>query len=165
MRAVVQRVTRARVTIDGETSGETSGEIAAGLLVYIGVAEGDGEDEARWLATKIARLRIFDNDAGQFDRSLLDSGGAALVVSQFTLLAETRKGRRPSFTAAAAPVKAEAVLDELRRGLEAAGLEVETGEFGAHMEVESLNDGPVTILLDSGDRKRPRRRKEGLERS
>ena len=153
MRAVVQRVTRARVTIDGETSGE----IAAGLLVYIGVAEGDGEDEARWLATKIARLRIFDNDAGQFDRSLLDSGGAALVVSQFTLLADTRRGRRPSFTGAARPEVAEPLVELVMAELRVLGVTVAGGRFGAHMLVESENDGPVTIPLDSAERDRPRR--------
>lgn len=153
MRAVVQRVTRARVTIDGETSGE----IAAGLLVYIGVAEGDGEDEARWLATKIARLRIFDNDAGQFDRSLLDSGGAALVVSQFTLLADTRRGRRPSFTGAARPEVAEPLVELVMAELRTLGVTVAGGRFGAHMLVESENDGPVTITLDSAELDRPRR--------
>ncbi|HJM75589.1 MAG TPA: D-aminoacyl-tRNA deacylase [Dehalococcoidia bacterium] len=145
MRAVVQRVTRARVTIDGETSGE----IAAGLLVYVGVAEGDSEDEACWLATKIAQLRIFDNDEGQFDRSLLDSGGAALVVSQFTLLADTRRGRRPSFTGAARPEVAEPLVEAVMKELRALGVTVAGGRFGSHMMVESENDGPVTIPLDS----------------
>jgi D-tyrosyl-tRNA(Tyr) deacylase len=153
MRAVVQRVTRAHVTIDGETSGE----IAAGLLAYVGVAEGDGEDEARWLATKIARLRIFDNDEGQFDHSLLDSGGAALVVSQFTLLADTRRGRRPSFTGAARPEVAEPLVELVMAELRTLGVTVAGGRFGAHMMVESENDGPVTITLDSAERDRPRR--------
>ena len=160
MKAVVQRVARAEVSVEGREIGA----IAGGLLVYAGVAEGDELADAGYLAGKIANLRSFERE-GRMEDSVINAGGAILLISQFTLLAETRKGRRPSFTAAAAPVKAEAVLDELRRGLEAAGLEVETGEFGAHMEVESLNDGPVTILLDSGDRKRPRRRKEGMERS
>jgi D-tyrosyl-tRNA(Tyr) deacylase len=145
MRAVVQRVTRARVTIDGETSGE----IAAGLLVYVGVAEGDGEDEAYWLATKVARLRIFDNDEGQFDRSLLDRGGAALIVSQFTLLADTRRGRRPSFAGAARPDVAEPLVELVMAELRALGVTIAGGRFGAHMMVESENDGPVTIQLDS----------------
>ena len=145
MRAVVQRVTRARVTIDGETSGE----IAAGLLVYVGVAEGDGEDEAYWLATKVARLRIFDNDEGQFDRSLLDRGDAALIVSQFTLLADTRRGRRPSFAGAARPDVAEPLVELVMAELRALGVTIAGGRFGAHMMVESENDGPVTIQLDS----------------
>ena len=153
MRAVVQRVTSARVTIDGELSGE----IAAGLLVYVGVAEGDGEDEARWLATKIAGLRIFDDDQGRFDHSLLDSGGAALVVSQFTLLADTRRGRRPSFTAAARPEVAEPLVELVTAELRALGVSVAGGRFGAHMAVESENDGPVTITLDSVEMQRPRR--------
>ena len=153
MRAVVQRVTSARVTIDGELSGE----IAAGLLVYVGVAEGDGEDEARWLATKIAGLRIFDDDQGRFDHSLLDSGGAALVVSQFTLLADTRRGRRPSFTDAARPEVAEPLVELVMEELRALGISVAGGRFGAHMMVQSENDGPVTIPLDSEDRARPRR--------
>jgi D-tyrosyl-tRNA(Tyr) deacylase len=145
MRAVVQRVTRARVTIDGETSGE----IAAGLLVYVGVAEGDGEDEAYWLATKVARLRIFDNDEGQFDRSLLDRGDAALIVSQFTLLADTRRGRRPSFAGAARPDVAEPLVELVMAELRSLGVTIAGGRFGAHMMVESENDGPVTIQLDS----------------
>lgn len=153
MRAVVQRVTSARVTIDGEISGE----IATGLLVYVGVADGDGEDEARWLATKIAQLRIFDDDEGRFDRSLLDSGGSALIVSQFTLLADTRRGRRPSFTAAARPEVAEPLVELVMAELRTLGVTVAGGRFGAHMMVQSENDGPVTIPLDSAERDRPRR--------
>ncbi len=154
MKAVVQRVTRARVSVEGRAIGS----IAEGLLVYAGVAEGDEVADAEYLVGKIANLQIFERE-GRMNDSVIDSGGAILLVSQFTLLADTRKGRRPSFTAAAEPEIAEGLLGELRRGLEAAGVEVETGEFGAHMEVESVNDGPVTILLDSGDRKLPRRRK------
>jgi D-tyrosyl-tRNA(Tyr) deacylase len=153
MRAVVQRVTRARVTIDGKTHGE----IGAGLLIYLGIAEGDEEDEARWLATKIAQLRVFDNDEGQFDRSLLDSGGSALVISQFTLLADTRRGRRPSFTGAARPEIAEPLVELTMTELRALGITVAGGRFGAHMLVDSENDGPVTIPLDSAERDRPRR--------
>lgn len=153
MRAVVQRVTSARVTIDGEISGE----IATGLLVYVGVADGDGEDEARWLATKIAQLRIFDDDEGRFDRSLLDSGGSALIVSQFTLLADTRRGRRPSFTGAARPEVAEPLVELVMAELRTLGVTVAGGRFGAHMMVQSENDGPVTIPLDSAERDRPRR--------
>ncbi|MEE8337393.1 MAG: D-aminoacyl-tRNA deacylase [Dehalococcoidia bacterium] len=153
MRAVVQRVTSASVTIDGELSGE----IAAGLLVYVGVAEGDGEDDARWLAAKIAGLRIFDDDQGRFEHSLLESGGAALVVSQFTLLAETRRGRRPSFTGAARPELAAPLVEQVMAELRTLGVSVAGGRFGAHMMVQSENDGPVTIPLDSADRERPRR--------
>ena len=158
MKAVVQRVTRARVSVEGRGIGS----IPAGLLVYAGVAEGDEVADAEYLAGKIANLRIFERE-GRMNDSVIDSGGAILLISQFTLLAETRKGRRPSFTAAAEPEMAKGVLSKLRSGLEAAGVAVETGEFGAHMEVESVNDGPVTILLDSGDRKLPRRRKAQME--
>lgn len=158
MKAVVQRVTRARVSVEGRAVGS----IAGGLLVYAGVAEGDEVADAEYLAGKIANLRIFERE-GRMNDSVIDSGGAILFVSQFTLLADTRKGRRPSFTAAAETEMAEELLGELRRGLEAAGAEVETGEFGAHMEVGSVNDGPVTILLDSRDRELPRRRKAPME--
>ena len=158
MKAVVQRVSRARVSVEGRAIGS----LAGGLLVYAGVAEGDEVADAEYLAGKIANLRIFERE-GRMNDSVIDSGGAILLVSQFTLLADTRKGRRPCFTAAAEPEMAEGLLGELKRGLEAAGGAVETGEFGAHMEVESINDGPVTILLDSGDRKLPRRRKAPME--
>ncbi|MCC6238531.1 MAG: D-tyrosyl-tRNA(Tyr) deacylase [Dehalococcoidia bacterium] len=153
MRAVVQRVTSARVTVEGIETGA----ISLGLLVYLGVAEGDGPAEVEWLARKVAELRIFEDAAGRFDRSLLDVGGAALVVSQFTLLADTRRGRRPSFTEAARPEVAAPLVDAVARALEALGVAVAVGRFGAHMLVESVNDGPVTILLDSADRERPRR--------
>ncbi len=153
MRAVIQRVTRARVVVEGEVAGE----IGPGLLVYAGVAGGDGPDEARWLAHKLAELRVFPDEEGRFDRSLLDVGGAALVVSQFTLLADTRRGRRPSFTDAARPEVAEPLIEQLMAALRALGVSVAGGHFGAHMLVESENDGPVTILLDSADRERPRR--------
>ncbi len=154
MKAVVQRIARARVSVEGREVGS----IAGGLLVYAGVAEGDEVADAEYLAGKIANLRIFERE-GRMNDSVIDSGGAILLISQFTLLADMRKGRRPSFTAAAEPERATRLLDELRRGLEEVGAEVETGEFGAHMEVESVNDGPVTILLDSWDRKRPGRQK------
>ncbi len=153
MRAVIQRVTRARVVVDGQVAGE----IGTGLLVYAGVAEGDGPDEARWLARKLAELRVFADDEGRFDRSLLDIGGAALVVSQFTLLADTRRGRRPSFTDAARPEVAEPLIEQLMAALRELGVTVAGARFGAPMLVESENDGPVTILLDSADRERPRR--------
>jgi D-aminoacyl-tRNA deacylase len=129
--------------------GEVRGRIGAGLCVLVGVARGDGEELAVRLAGKVARLRVFADDDGRFDRSLLDTGGAALVVSQFTLLADTAKGNRPSFTAAAAPDDAERLYERVVAELRALGVPVETGEFGAGMEVELVNDGPVTITLDT----------------
>ena len=139
MRAVVQRVTRARVT--------PGGEIGTGLCILLGVARGDSAADAERLAGKIARLRIFQNDEGKFDRSLLDTGGAALVVSQFTLLADTAKGNRPSFTDAAPPEVAEPLYESFCVGLRELDVEVATGVFGARMSVEVVNDGPVTIVL------------------
>ena len=153
MRAVLQRVRSARVVVDGEVVGA----IERGVLAYVGVAEGDTPAEAEWLADRIAGLRIFPSDERPIDRSLLDVGGAALVVSQFTLLADTRRGRRPSFTGAAAPDVAEPLVDAVAEALRGQGIEVATGRFGAMMQVESTNDGPVTIVLDSADRERPRR--------
>ena len=143
MRAVVQRVTRARVTVDGGTVGQ----IGAGLVVLVGVADVDGEQEAEALAGKVARLRVFEDDAGKFDRSVGDTGGAVLAVSQFTLIADTRKGNRPSFSHAARPEVAEPLFDRFCAALLSLGLAVETGAFGARMEVELVNDGPVTIVL------------------
>jgi D-aminoacyl-tRNA deacylase len=127
--------------------GEARGVIGPGLCVLLGVARGDREDEAERLAGRIARLRIFENDEGRFDRSLLDTGGAALVVSQFTLLADTAKGNRPSFTDAAPPEAAERLYDHFCDALRALGVPVEAGVFGARMEVELTNEGPVTIVL------------------
>jgi D-aminoacyl-tRNA deacylase len=144
MRAVVQRVARAAVRVEGRVAGE----IGAGLLVLLGVAAGDVEGDAARLAEKIARLRIFENADGRFDRSVLDTGGAALVVSQFTLIADTAKGNRPSFAAAAAPDEAERLYEQLCTALRDLGLAVEQGVFGARMDVELVNDGPVTIVLD-----------------
>src|SRR5688500_17838530 len=143
MKVVLQRVSRACVRV----AGATAGEIGLGVLVLVGVAAGDGEEEARRLAGKVARLRVFEDAAGRFDRSLLDAGGAALVVSQFTLLADTAKGNRPSFTAAAAPEHAERLYERFCAALRELGVPVETGVFGARMEVELVNDGPVTIVL------------------
>ena len=140
MRAVVQRVSRARVT--------PGGEIGRGLSVLLGVAGGDDEQQAARLAGKVARLRIFPDDVGRFDRSLLDLSGAALVVSQFTLIADTAKGNRPSFADAAPPGQAEHLYERFCAELRALGVPVETGVFGAKMEVELVNDGPVTIVLD-----------------
>jgi len=144
LRAVVQRVTRASVQVDEEVVGE----IGAGVLVLLGVAVGDAEEHAEALAGKVARLRIFEDDGGRFDRSLLDTGGAALVVSQFTLLADTSKGNRPGFTAAAAPGDAEPLVERFCVTLAALGVPVATGRFGARMTVALVNDGPVTIVLD-----------------
>jgi D-tyrosyl-tRNA(Tyr) deacylase len=144
MKAVVQRVSHASVRV-GE---ELAGEIGAGLCVLLGVARGDGPAEASRLAGKVARLRIFEDDEGRFDRSLLDTGGEALVVSQFTLLADTAKGNRPSFTEAAPPEEAEPLYEAFCAELRRLGVRVETGVFGARMEVELVNDGPVTIALE-----------------
>jgi D-aminoacyl-tRNA deacylase len=153
VRAVIQRVSRARVTVDDEETGR----IEAGLLTYVGVAPDDSHDEVDWLAAKLATLRIFPDEQGRFDRSLEDTGGAILVVSQFTLYGDTRRGRRPAFTSAAPPEVAEPLIEQLVAALRARGIEVATGRFGAHMLVDAVNDGPVTILLDSADRDRPRR--------
>ena len=144
MRAVCQRVSQARVRVDGVVTGE----IGPGLVVLLGVAQGDGAAEVEWLAGKVARLRIFGDDRGKFDRSLLDVGGAALVVSQFTLIADTRKGNRPSFAAAAPPEEAEPMYERFCSALGAHGIRIERGVFGARMAVELVNDGPVTIVLD-----------------
>jgi D-aminoacyl-tRNA deacylase len=146
VRAVVQRVAGARVLVDGETVGE----IGRGLCVLLGVAGGDDAAAAERLAGKVARLRVFENDEGRFDRSLLDEGGGALVVSQFTLLANTAKGNRPSFAAAAPTDLAEPVYEAFCEALAAEGVVVARGRFGARMTVEIENDGPVTIVLDAG---------------
>jgi D-tyrosyl-tRNA(Tyr) deacylase len=144
MRAVVQRVASARVVV----SGTTAGAIGAGLCVLLGVAVEDTTAHSERLAGRIARLRIFENDDGRFDRSLLDAGGDALVVSQFTLIADTAKGNRPSFSEAAAPEQAEPLYDRFCAALRELGVPVETGVFGAKMQVELVNEGPVTIILD-----------------
>jgi D-aminoacyl-tRNA deacylase len=141
VRAVVQRVVRARV--------QPGGEVGHGLCVLLGVARGDGEEEATRLAGKIARLRVFADDDGRFDRSVVDVGGGALVVSQFTLIAETAKGNRPSFADAAPPAQAEPLYERFCEELRALGVPVETGVFGAKMELELVNDGPVTVVLDA----------------
>ena len=153
MRVVLQRVTRASVTVDGEIVGA----IGPGLLLLVGAADGDDDAIARRLAQKCAELRIFPGDDGRFDRSLLDTGGEALVVSQFTLLADVRKGRRPSFTAAAPPEIAAPLCDAFAEALRALNVPVSTGRFGAMMQVELVNDGPVTIILDTANLDRPRR--------
>jgi D-aminoacyl-tRNA deacylase len=145
VRAVVQRVREARVLVDGETVGE----IGAGLCVLLGVAQEDDEAAAGRLAGKVARLRIFENADGRFDRSLVDAGGAALVVSQFTLIADTAKGNRPSFSGAAPPDRAEPLYETFCAALAREGIGVARGRFGARMAVELANDGPVTIVLDT----------------
>lgn len=153
MRAVIQRVSRAAVNVDGEPIAS----IGYGLLVLVGAADGDDEDTARKLALKCAEMRIFPDDEGRFNRSLIDVGGEALVVSQFTLIADVRKGRRPSFVGAAPPGVAAPLVDAFARALRDAGVETQTGRFGAMMQVELVNDGPVTIVLDSEVFERPRR--------
>ena len=129
-------------------SASPGGEIGAGLCVLLGVARGDTSADAERLAAKVANLRIFENEAGKFDRSLLDTGGSALVVSQFTLVADTAKGNRPSFSDAAPPAAAEPVYEAFVAALRALGVEVTTGAFGARMRVELVNDGPVTVVID-----------------
>ena len=145
MRAVVQRVTRASVTVDGRVTGA----IERGLLALVGVSVDDTDADADALAHKIAGLRVFDDADGAMNLALADVGGAVLVVSQFTLLGDVRKGRRPSFIAAARGELAERLYERVAAALRAAGLPVETGVFGADMAVELVNDGPVTILLDT----------------
>ena len=152
MRAVVQRVSAASVTVDGAVVGQ----IARGLLILLGVGQGDTRAEAVLLAEKIANLRIFADDAGRFNRSALDIGGAALVVSQFTLYADTRRGRRPSFSGAAQPDVAAPLVESFAAALRSRGLPVATGVFGAQMSVALANDGPVTIVLDSATFSDPR---------
>lgn len=145
MRAVVQRVSHASVTVGGRVAGE----IGAGLLILLGVSRTDNPESAAYLAEKIVNLRIFPDEAGKMNRSLLDTHGSALVVSQFTLYGDTRGGRRPSYIQAASPEDANRLYEEFVQAMRALGVQVATGVFQAHMEVELLNDGPVTILLDS----------------
>jgi D-aminoacyl-tRNA deacylase len=145
VRAVCQRVSHAAVRVDGAVRAR----VGAGLCVLLGVARGDGEEQAARLAGKVARLRVFEDERGRFDRSLVDVGGAALVVSQFTLIADTAKGNRPSFTEAAPPDEAERLYERFCSELRALGVPVETGVFGARMELELVNAGPVTIIVDA----------------
>ena len=147
MRALIQRVTRGVVRVEGEIVGA----IEAGLVILVGVGADDAEGDADFLAQKIAGLRIFGDEAGRFNRSLVDSGGGALVVSQFTLYADARKGRRPSFIGAAPPERAEALIARFAAGLRAAGVPVATGRFRSQMAVEIHNDGPVTLWLDTAE--------------
>jgi len=145
MKAVIQRVTRASVQVEGKTVGQ----IESGLLVLLGVAKGDGEADGRYLVEKIRTLRIFSDEQGKMNRSLADSGGSVLLVSQFTLLGRTANGRRPSFDVAAPPDEAKRLYEQVVAGLRDHGTHVETGVFAAHMQVELLNDGPVTFVLES----------------
>ncbi len=145
MRAVIQRVSRARVIVDGRVTGE----IEAGLVVLVAVGREDSASTAAAMAEKIVHLRVFNDDEGKMNRSLLDAGGAILAISQFTLYGDSRGGRRPSFVQAAPPEQGKALYEEFVRALQALGVRVETGVFQAHMSVELANDGPVTILLDS----------------
>lgn len=145
MRAVVQRVSEARVVVEGETVGQ----IGRGLLVLLGVGHDDGPDEARWLADKLVGLRIFEDDEGKMNRSLTDVGGAMLVVSQFTLLGDCRKGKRPSFVAAAPPEKAEHLYKLFVEHAARAGVTTATGRFRKHMDVSLTNDGPVTLIVET----------------
>jgi D-aminoacyl-tRNA deacylase len=151
MRAVVQRVSRAKVTINDRTNNDwTSGEIGLGLLVLLGVGHDDTEADANYLAEKIAGLRFFEDHDGKMNRSVQDVGGSVLTVSQFTLYGDVRRGKRPSFDAAAPPEHARRMYELFVERMKAAGLRCETGRFQEMMKVELVNDGPVTILLDSG---------------
>lgn len=145
MRAVIQRVEQASVSVEGEIRGQ----IGAGFLVLIGVEEGDCDADFKYIADKVPNLRVFEDEQGKMNRSLLDVGGEVLAVSQFTLLGDARGGRRPSFIAAARPETADPMYERLVADWRARGIRVETGVFGAHMKVSLVNDGPVTILLDS----------------
>ena len=145
MRCVIQRVKEASVTVEGEVTGQ----IGPGLMILIGVREDDTERDLRYMADKVPHLRIFEDEAGKMNRSLLDVGGAILAVSQFTLYGDARGGRRPSFIEAARPQEANALYQRLVESWRAQGVAVETGRFRAHMEVALVNDGPVTLLLDS----------------
>ena len=145
MRAVIQRVSEAKVEVDGKIIGQ----VGAGLLVYLGVGKGDTETDAQFMAEKLANLRIFSDEAGKMNRSVIDIGGGILLVSNFTLQGDCRKGRRPGFDAAGDPSLAEGLYEKVAGLISQQGVPVEKGSFGAHMHVTSLNDGPVTFLLDS----------------
>jgi D-tyrosyl-tRNA(Tyr) deacylase len=147
MRAVVQRVKRAKVVIDGSTTAE----IAAGLLLFVGVAHQDGPADVEYIVNKTRDLRIFPDDDGRMNRSVVDVGGGLLVVSQFTLYADVRKGRRPSFTDAAPPNLGQELVDHFATAVQSHGVAVATGQFGAHMLVSLDNDGPVTVWIDSAE--------------
>ena len=145
MRAVIQRVSSAAVTVDTKTVGE----IGAGLLIFLGIHHKDGELELKWMADKVCNLRIFEDEKGKMNRSLLDTGGAMLVVSQFTLYGDCRKGRRPGYSAAAPPEHANVLYEQFILHVGETGIKTASGKFQAHMDVKLVNDGPVTLLLDS----------------
>jgi D-tyrosyl-tRNA(Tyr) deacylase len=147
MRACIQRVSEASVTV----AGEVTGRVGRGLVVLLGVGTQDGAAEVEWLAEKLVNLRIFEDDEGKMNRSLVDVGGAMLVVSQFTLFGDARKGRRPSFTEAAPPEMANRLYEEFVARVRGLGVEVQTGVFRAHMDVALVNDGPVTLWIDTAD--------------
>ncbi len=158
MRALVQRVSHAAVSVEDEVTGsEVTGSIDAGLVVFIGVHEDDDSEDASYIVNKTVNLRIFSDDAGRFDLSALDTAADLLVISQFTLYGETRRGRRPSFSQAMHPEPATKLFDLTLQQFEQTGLKVQTGKFQARMLVSLHNDGPVTIMIDSADRQRPRR--------
>ena len=144
MRVLLQRVSRAEVRI----AGQVAGRIGAGYCLLVGFTAGDGDDQVQWMAEKVVGLRLFSDDEGKMNRALAEVGGALLVVSQFTLYGDARKGRRPSFVDAARPEEAIPLYERFVAALRASGVRVETGEFGAHMEVELVNDGPVTLWLE-----------------
>lgn len=156
MRLLLQRVAHASVSVQGLEVGR----IGKGLLVLVGVAREDSQEDIRYLSDKLLNLRIFSGDSDRFDRSALDTGAEFLVISQFTLYGNTRKGRRPDFTEAAVPADAERLYSQFVEALGVSGLRVETGRFGEYMQVDLLNDGPVTLMLDSAERSRPRRTKQ-----
>jgi len=149
MKIVLQRVSKAEVRVDGEITGK----IQRGFLALLGVAKDDTENDLQWIVDKVCNLRIFPNEEGKFDRSLLDVGGAILVVSQFTLLGDCRKGRRPGFDAAAPPDRAEEIYEKAIEAFQQRGVRTQTGRFGAMMDVDLVNDGPVTMILDSSLRR------------
>ncbi|MFD0962366.1 D-aminoacyl-tRNA deacylase [Paenibacillus chungangensis] len=146
MKVVVQRSKQAQVTVNGEITGK----IEHGMVLLVGVTHEDSESDAKWMADKLAGLRIFEDESGKMNLSILDAGGAILSISQFTLYGECRKGRRPNFMAAARPEHAESLYELLNGYLRETGLTVETGKFGADMDVELVNDGPVTLIVESG---------------
>lgn len=152
MKAILQRVTHGQVTVDDSITGK----IDTGFVVLLGVGHEDTEEDADYLAEKMVNLRVFNDDAGKMNRSLIDVSGSVLAISQFTLFADTRRGRRPSFIDAAPPEQATHLYEYFMNKVRSAGVRVEKGVFGAHMVVDIQNDGPVTIILDSTDRKRPR---------
>ena len=152
MRALVQRVARASVAVEDDVVGQ----IQKGLVVFIGVGQNDGEEDARYVVEKVVNLRIFDDTTGRFDVSALETAAQLLLISQFTLYADVRRGRRPSFTDAAPPQEAEALYDRTVSLFRETGLRVETGRFQQRMVVDVRNEGPVTIMVDSADRHRPR---------